>query len=45
MGPQSCGLGPHVPLPEYIENMRKIATHLQVLSSPTNLCNVAMFHV
>lgn len=33
MGPHSSGLGPHVPLPEYIENMRKIATHLQVRSS------------
>ncbi|KAG5599327.1 hypothetical protein H5410_030697 [Solanum commersonii] len=30
MGPHSSGLGPHVPLPEYIENMRKIATHLKV---------------
>lgn len=32
MGPHSSGLGPHVPLPEYIENMRKIATHLKVTS-------------
>ncbi|KAM3204317.1 GDSL esterase/lipase CPRD49 [Capsicum annuum] len=32
MGPHSSGLGPHVPLPEYIENMRKIATHLKGLS-------------
>lgn len=30
MGPHSSGLGPHVPLPEYVENMRKIAAHLQV---------------
>ncbi|KAL7229155.1 hypothetical protein ACSBR2_007787 [Camellia fascicularis] len=29
MGPHSSGLGPHVPLPEYIENMRKIALHLK----------------
>ncbi|KAB1217740.1 GDSL esterase/lipase CPRD49 [Morella rubra] len=29
MGPHSSGLGPHVPLAEYIENMRKIATYLQ----------------
>ncbi|XP_035548649.1 GDSL esterase/lipase CPRD49-like [Juglans regia] len=36
MGPHSSGLGPHVPLPEYIENMRKIVTHLQVLASHTN---------
>ncbi|XP_076935401.1 GDSL esterase/lipase CPRD49-like, partial [Bidens hawaiensis] len=35
MGPHSSGLGPHVPLPEYIENMRKIATHLQGLSDTT----------
>ncbi|KAF4386095.1 hypothetical protein CsatB_009445 [Cannabis sativa] len=32
MGPHSSGLGPHVPLPEYKENMRKIAKHLQSLS-------------
>ncbi|KAL2555738.1 GDSL esterase/lipase CPRD49 [Forsythia ovata] len=32
MGPHSSGLGPHVPLPEYIENMRKIAIHLKGLS-------------
>ncbi|XP_057989723.1 GDSL esterase/lipase WDL1 isoform X3 [Hevea brasiliensis] len=32
MGPHSSGLGPHVPLPEYIENMRKIAVHLKSLS-------------
>lgn len=30
MGPHSSGLGPHVPLPEYVENMRKIAIHLKV---------------
>lgn len=30
MGPHSSGLGPHVPLQEYIENMRKIAIHLKV---------------
>ncbi|KAJ4720060.1 GDSL esterase/lipase CPRD49-like [Melia azedarach] len=32
MGPHSSGLGPHVPLPEYVENMRKIAIHLKSLS-------------
>ncbi|XP_059666766.1 GDSL esterase/lipase WDL1 isoform X2 [Cornus florida] len=32
MGPHSSGLGPHVPLPEYIDNMRKIAIHLKSLS-------------
>ncbi|XP_062155888.1 GDSL esterase/lipase CPRD49 isoform X2 [Alnus glutinosa] len=37
MGPHSSGLGPHVPLPEYIENMRKIATHLQSLSEKTRI--------
>ncbi|XP_076958838.1 GDSL esterase/lipase CPRD49-like [Bidens hawaiensis] len=37
MGPHSSGLGPHVPLPEYIENMRKIATHLQGLSDTTRI--------
>lgn len=31
MGPHSSGLGPHVPLPEYIDNMRKIASHVKVL--------------
>ncbi|KAL1559249.1 GDSL esterase/lipase wdl1 [Salvia divinorum] len=30
MGPHSSGLGPHVPLSEYIQNMRKIATHLKI---------------
>ena len=30
MGPHSSGLGPHVPLPEYIENLRTIMIHLQV---------------
>ncbi|KAF7830951.1 GDSL esterase/lipase CPRD49 [Senna tora] len=29
MGPHSSGLGPHVPLPEYIDNMRKILIHIQ----------------
>ncbi|GAV85604.1 Lipase_GDSL domain-containing protein [Cephalotus follicularis] len=32
MGPHSSGLGPHVPLPEYVENMKKIAMHLKSLS-------------
>lgn len=30
MGPHPSGLGPHVPLPEYVDNMKKIALHLQV---------------
>ncbi|KAK6933015.1 SGNH hydrolase-type esterase domain, partial [Dillenia turbinata] len=30
MGPHSSGLGPHVPLPEYVGNMRKITIHLKV---------------
>ncbi|KAI3695810.1 hypothetical protein L1987_78812 [Smallanthus sonchifolius] len=37
MGPHPSGLGPHVPLPEYIVNMRKIATHLQGLSDTTRI--------
>ncbi|PRQ59431.1 putative SGNH hydrolase-type esterase domain-containing protein [Rosa chinensis] len=37
MGPHPSGLGPHVPLPEYIENMRKIANHLQSLSDSTRI--------
>ncbi|KAK4480706.1 hypothetical protein RD792_013788 [Penstemon davidsonii] len=37
MGPHSSGLGPHVPLPEYIENMRKIAIHLKSLSDKTRI--------
>ncbi|KAL7253406.1 hypothetical protein ACSBR1_007859 [Camellia fascicularis] len=37
MGPHSSGLGPHVPLPEYIENMRKIALHLKSLSDTTRV--------
>lgn len=36
MGAHSSGLGPHVPLPEYIENMKKIATHLKVTSQIVN---------
>ncbi|XVE99751.1 hypothetical protein REPUB_Repub03eG0227900 [Reevesia pubescens] len=37
MGPHPSGLGPHVPLPEYIENMRKIVIHLKSLSDSTRL--------
>ncbi|KAJ6432520.1 hypothetical protein OIU84_019706 [Salix udensis] len=37
MGPHSSGLGPHVPLDEYIENMRKIAIHLKSLSDTTRI--------
>ncbi|KAG0467682.1 hypothetical protein HPP92_018671 [Vanilla planifolia] len=35
IGPYPSGLGPHVPLPEYKENMRKIANHLKNLSEKT----------
>ncbi|KAG6418445.1 hypothetical protein SASPL_120649 [Salvia splendens] len=37
MGPHSSGLGPHVPLPEYIQNMRTIANHLKSLSDKTRI--------
>ncbi|KAJ4979297.1 hypothetical protein NE237_010077 [Protea cynaroides] len=37
IGPHSSGLGPHVPLPEYIENMRRIAIHLKNLSEKTRI--------
>ncbi|PIA32220.1 hypothetical protein AQUCO_04500072v1 [Aquilegia coerulea] len=37
MGPHPSGLGPHVPLEEYIENMRKIAIHLKSLSDKTRI--------
>ncbi|RWR86198.1 GDSL esterase/lipase CPRD49 [Cinnamomum micranthum f. kanehirae] len=37
MGYHSSGLGPHVPLSEYIENMRKIASHLKVYFLIQNL--------
>ncbi|KAK4268607.1 hypothetical protein QN277_025232 [Acacia crassicarpa] len=37
MLPHPSGLGPHVPLPEYIQNMRTIALHLQSLSQKTRL--------
>ncbi|GAB2299539.1 GDSL esterase/lipase wdl1 [Dionaea muscipula] len=37
MGPHPSGLGPHVPLAEYVENMRKIANHLKGLSDATRL--------
>lgn len=33
MGPHRSGLGPHVPLEEYVENMRRIALHLKGLSA------------
>jgi len=35
--PHPSGLGPHVPLEEYIENMRKIANHLKSLSDHIRL--------
>ncbi|KAJ3680744.1 hypothetical protein LUZ60_015233 [Juncus effusus] len=31
------GLGPHVPLPEYIQNMKQIALHLKSLSDKTRV--------
>ncbi|XP_040372208.1 GDSL esterase/lipase CPRD49 isoform X3 [Rosa chinensis] len=37
MLPDPLGLSLHVPLPEYVENMRKIATHLKSLSQKTRL--------
>ncbi|XP_057523189.1 GDSL esterase/lipase WDL1 [Amaranthus tricolor] len=37
MGDHSSGLGPHVPLPEYVENMRKITTHIKGLSDKTRI--------
>ncbi|XP_045793564.1 GDSL esterase/lipase CPRD49-like [Trifolium pratense] len=35
--PNPSGLGPHVPLEEYIENMRKIAIHIRSLSEKTRI--------
>ncbi|EXB58999.1 GDSL esterase/lipase CPRD49 [Morus notabilis] len=35
--PHPSGLGQHVPLPEYVENMRKIAIHLKGLSEKTRI--------
>ncbi|PNX56425.1 GDSL esterase/lipase CPRD49 [Trifolium pratense] len=35
--PHPSGLGPHVPLEEYIENMRKIIIHLKSLSKKTRI--------
>ncbi|XP_073115361.1 GDSL esterase/lipase WDL1 [Elaeis guineensis] len=37
MAPHPSGLGPHVPLPEYIENMSRIAKHLKSLSEKTRI--------
>lgn len=37
MGPHPSGLTAHVPLPEYVNNMRKIATHLKGLSDATRI--------
>ncbi|KAK4731120.1 hypothetical protein R3W88_024108 [Solanum pinnatisectum] len=35
--PHPSGLSAHVPLPEYVENMRKIAIHLKSLSQKTRI--------
>ncbi|GER54423.1 SGNH hydrolase-type esterase superfamily protein [Striga asiatica] len=37
MRPHPSGLGPHVPLLEYIENMKKIYLHLKSLSNQTRI--------
>ncbi|KAF3329893.1 GDSL esterase/lipase CPRD49-like isoform X1 [Carex littledalei] len=37
IGKHPSGLGPHVPLEEYVENMRKIANHIKSLSQTTRL--------
>ncbi|KAJ6807982.1 putative GDSL esterase/lipase CPRD49 [Iris pallida] len=37
MGAHPSGLGPHVPLPEYVENMRQVANHLKSLSENTRI--------
>ncbi|KAI3939083.1 hypothetical protein MKX01_001951 [Papaver californicum] len=37
VAPHPTSLGPHVPLSEYIENMRKIAIHLKSLSEETRI--------
>ncbi|KAH1068728.1 hypothetical protein AAZX31_03G050100 [Glycine max] len=37
MHPHPSGLSPHVPLQEYIENMKKIAIHLKSLSKKTRI--------
>ncbi|KAM1159767.1 hypothetical protein FF1_032930 [Malus domestica] len=37
MHPHPSGLGAHVPLKEYVENMRKIAKHLKSLSEKTRV--------
>ncbi|KAK7836102.1 gdsl esterase/lipase cprd49 [Quercus suber] len=37
MRPHPSGLSPHVPLPEYDENMRTIAIHLKSLSEKTRI--------
>ncbi|XP_051130561.1 GDSL esterase/lipase CPRD49-like [Andrographis paniculata] len=37
MLPHPTGMGPHVPLPEYVENMKKIALHIQSISQQTRI--------
>ncbi|KAK2979998.1 hypothetical protein RJ640_020024 [Escallonia rubra] len=37
VNPHPSGLGPHVPLPEYVENIRKIAIHIKSLSEKTRV--------
>ncbi|KAK2361084.1 GDSL esterase/lipase CPRD49 [Trifolium repens] len=45
IAPHSSGLGPHVPLGEYIENMRKIAIYLMSLSKNTRIIFLSCFPV
>lgn len=37
LGAHPSGLGPHVPLPEYIQNMRSLLTHIKSLSETTRI--------
>ncbi|TYG74154.1 hypothetical protein ES288_D04G160500v1 [Gossypium darwinii] len=41
--PHPSGLGPHVPLPEYVENMKKIAMHLKLSTAFNWICHLVWF--
>lgn len=38
--PHPSGLGPHVPIEEYVENMRKIANYLKVYNNFSLLAQI-----
>jgi lysophospholipase L1-like esterase len=43
--PHPSGLGPHVPLEEYVENMRKIANYLKVINDLSPLLSQFFIYI